>query len=68
MSMTRKIQRIKQKLIKKARRKGIWENFGKKEVRKLLDELSDIYGKDRQAFNEVMSFSEWCMNFDLSQL
>ena len=54
------INKMKTALIKKAKSKGIYENFGQKEVR----QLEDKYGYSP----EVASFDNWCMNFDLSQI
>jgi hypothetical protein len=54
------IERYKKQLITKAKSKGLYENFGQNEVRK----LEDKYGYT----NEVRSFDDWAMNFDLSQL
>jgi hypothetical protein len=54
------ISKMKSKLIEEAKRKGLYENFGQKEVRM----LEDKYGYT----DEVRYFDEWAMNFDLSQL
>jgi hypothetical protein len=54
------IQKIKNKLISKAKSKGIYENFGQNEVRM----LEDKYGNT----NEIREFDNWAMNFDLSDL
>jgi len=54
------IQKIKNKLISKAKSKGIYENFGQNEVRM----LEDKYGNT----NEVREFDRWAMNFDMSDL
>ena len=54
------IQKIKNRLISKAKSKGIYENFGQNEVRM----LEDKYGNT----NEVREFDNWAMNFDLSDL
>lgn len=54
------IQKMKKALIAKAKSKGIYENFGQKEVR----DLEDKYGYT----NSVREFDNWAMNFDLSQM
>jgi len=54
------IDKMKKSLIQKAKSKGIYENFGQKEVRK----LEDKYGYTPA----VQKFDEWAMNFDLSQM
>ena len=59
-SITSEIQKMKSNLISKAKKNGLYENFGQKEVRV----LEDKYGYT----SEVASFDNWVMNFDLSQL
>jgi len=54
------IDKMKKSLIVKAKSKGIYENFGQKEVR----QLEDKYGYTPA----VQKFNEWAMNFDLSQM
>ena len=54
------INKFKKQLIAKAKRKGIYENFGQSEVRK----LETKYGYT----NNVREFDNWAMNFDLSQM
>ena len=54
------IDKMKKSLIQKAKSKGIYENFGQKEVR----QLEDKYGYTPA----VQKFDEWAMNFDLSQM
>ena len=58
--MTSDINKFKKQLIAKAKRKGLYENFGQAEVRK----LEDKYGYS----NKVREFDNWAMNFDLSQI
>jgi hypothetical protein len=54
------VNKFKKQLIAKAKRKGLYENFGQAEVRK----LEDKYGYS----NNVREFDNWAMNFDLSQM
>jgi hypothetical protein len=54
------IQKMKKMLIAKAKSRGIYENFGQKEVRV----LEDKYGYT----NNVRDFDNWAMNFDLSKM
>jgi len=54
------IQKMKKMLIAKAKSRGIYENFGQKEVRV----LEDKYGYT----NNVKDFDNWAMNFDLSKM
>ena len=51
------IEKEKDKLIRKARKKGIWENFGQNEARKLTDK----YPREGMA---ILGFEYWAMNFD----
>ena len=64
--LNRDIERTKKKLINKARKNGLWENFGQKEVRKLMD----IYSEYANALirDIIQDFDNWCMNFDLNNL
>jgi hypothetical protein len=60
--MLRDIQLAKLRLVKQYQEKGICENFGDKEVRKLRDK----YGTDytfRRTTQPINDFAEWCMNF-----
>ena len=53
------IEKEKKALIAKAKKSGIYEDFGQTEVRK----LEDKYGYTQN----VKMFDDWCMNFDKSQ-
>lgn len=61
----------KRKLINKAKRAGLYENFGQDEVRAIEDKFIDIssytdeMNKNRNLLSE---FDNWAMNFDLSKL
>ena len=54
------IEHIKYKLVKKALKKGLWENFGQKEYRALQSK----YGMTP----EIQEFFNWCVNIDLWDL
>lgn len=60
LSIEKDIDKAKKTLISKAKSKGIYENFGQKEVR----QLEDKYGYN----NQIQAFDNWCMNFDMSQI
>jgi len=62
------INNLKKKLIEKAKEKGMYENFGQKEVRKLEDKYRDCEYREREAWDCIRKFDNWCMNFDLSDL
>lgn len=49
------IEKAKSLLIKRAKTKGIYENFGQREVIKLKDK----YGNTPQ----INAFFEWCINY-----
>jgi len=67
MKLSTDINNIKKRLIQKAQKKGLYENFGQTEVRKLKDKYNynDLrYGdqKQRQMAELIESFDKWCMN------
>lgn len=64
--MIKKISLSKSKLIKLAKRKGITENFGQKEVRQLEDLLNGnrFDPEYRQSLEAITQFDDWAMNFD----
>jgi len=73
MKVSTAIQKEKSKLINKAKKDGIHENFGQKEVRKLknkygFSELAYDSKEERQEALKIESFDNWCMNFDLSNI
>jgi len=57
------IKKEQTKLIKKAKTKGIWENFEQKEMRKLNDEYFS-YGYGTEPIRDMLSaFNDWAMNY-----
>jgi hypothetical protein len=62
------IAKKKQKLIRIYKQKGLYENFGQKEVRALEDKygqfMYDELKDGRSVINLIMSFNEWCMTFN----
>lgn len=62
------IEKTKQALIAKAKKKGIYENFGQAELRTMEENLMDQMYSDTQVKKLVQGFSDWIENFDLSQL
>ena len=68
--ITKDIAIARTRLIAKARRIGLWENFGQKEVRKLEDKYSSCRWDSNgcEIRDNIANFSQWCMNFDLSDL
>ena len=54
------IAKYKKQLIAKAKSKGLYENFGQKEIRVL---------EDKYGYNEkIKDFDNWASNFDLGQM
>lgn len=66
-NLRKMIERRKAKLIEKAKKDGLYEDFGQKEVRELEDKIEseELYGEKGKI---IRSFSDWCMNFDLSDI
>lgn len=65
------INNFKKTMIDKVKQKGICENFGQTEIRKLRDKYKyNPYGteKERQVARQIDNIDEWVMNFDLSQI
>lgn len=64
------IAKEKTKLKEKARKEGLHENFGQKEVRKLRDKHGATpYGDEeqRQMDLEIDQFEDWAMELDLDE-
>ena len=56
--------KFKRQLIKKANKKGLYENFGQKEVRQLTDLIgSNLYSGPQEIRNILFNFDNWCMNY-----
>ena len=55
------INKYRKNLILKAKKKGLYENFGQKEVRKLKDKY-DFF--DRSLGDLILDFDKWAMNVD----
>ena len=68
MKIETKIKHYKERLIRKAKRVGMWENFGQNEVRVLEDTYRDNQYSNDGIWDKIRDFSSWCMNFDLSKL
>ena len=71
--VSKAIENAKKKLKQKAKQKGIYENFGQKEVNDLKDRydyISLVYGspEERKIATLLDGFDEWCMNFDDSMI
>lgn len=67
------IENEKKKLKQKAKQKGIWENFGQKEVNNLKDKYNYtelVYGssEERKIASLLDNFDNWCMDFSDSDI
>lgn len=60
-NLQRDIEKAKQKLIKKAREKGLYENFGQKEIRELKDKHFDCLYTSQYLY--IKEFEDWCINY-----
>lgn len=62
------IERFKRKLVKKALRRGLYENFGQQELRTLEDKYSEHRYKSDGVFDAIDAFANWAMTFDVHSL
>jgi len=65
------IEKYKKSLFQKAKKKGLYENFGQKEVRKLEDKYkcnTDYSDKGRETWKKIREFDTWCMSLDDNDL
>lgn len=65
--LTTSINSEKKKLIEKAKKKGIYENFGQKEVSKLKDKFINIssYTDEMNKMRVLLSnFDDWCSSYN----
>jgi len=66
MNINKALTMEQNKLIQTAKKKGIYENFGQKEVRKLEEKFinSSDYSEEMNKNRRLMQmFEEWCMNY-----
>jgi len=67
MTAIQDIENTKKRLIARAAKRGIWENFGQKERRKLQDKYTPEMCKNddfHDVHRAIMEFELWCMNYD----
>jgi len=63
-AFAKKIENEKNKLIRKAKRSGLYENFGEKESRKLKDSIAHLdYYEEEEYRKLILVFDEWCQNY-----
>lgn len=63
MTIDKAIENCKQRLIRKAKRIGLWENFGQEEVRLLYETYSDHRYLHDGVWKKIGAFDNWCMNY-----
>ena len=73
MKLLTDINNIKKRLILKAQKIGLYENFGDKEIRKLKDKYNynDLrYGDQKERYKAFLieSFDKWCRNVNDNDL
>ena len=73
IKIRRAIEKTKQVLISMALIKGLYENFGQSEVRKIKDKFNYnnlVYGsfEEREQAQLIQDFNEWAYNFDDNDL
>ena len=64
----RDVRKLKTKLRNKAKKKGLYENFGEEEYRWLDNKYSDYRYTNRGVSEGLSDFSDWCGDFDLSYI
>lgn len=57
------IKTMKMRLIAKAKSRGIWENFGQTEVRKLRDTYFRYVYECKEIRDLLNNFDDWAMNY-----
>lgn len=70
-ALRNEITRTKKRLINRAKKYGIYENFGQDEVRRLEDKYIDISNYSKNEMTKRMlidQFDEWCSTFSYSDL
>ena len=55
-------------LIRRAKKSGLKENFGQKEVSDLEEKYRDYQYKNDGIWDAIISFDKWCQNLDLNEL
>ncbi len=67
------IRNARKKLIKKAMVSGLYENFGQREVRALLDKAGKTYQNEysseaKPEYQKIRDFERWASTFDQNAL
>jgi len=61
--LIKQIKDYKERLIRKAKRSGLWENFGQEEVGILENLYYEYKYKNDGIWNLIREFDNWCMNY-----
>ena len=56
------VDKAKKRLINRAKKRGLWENFGEKEDRKLQDKWNHQFWSEE--YSIIADFSNWRGNFN----
>lgn len=64
----KEIEKQKRKLVAKAKKSGLYENFGQQECNEIERKfnINSYDQKTRHCYYLIREFDNWCMNFDLS--
>ncbi len=58
----KRIEQYRRNLRARAKRRGLYENFGQNEVRKLYDEFGEVQ-TDPEIRRMMWEFDDWCGNY-----
>ena len=63
MDIDTKIRKYKKQIISKAKKTGVWENFGQTEVSVIEHFYEDHQYKNDGVWDKVRDFDNWCENY-----
>ena len=61
MNIEKAIKKAKTKLIREAKTKGLYENFGQREVREIRNMFS--LESDTKTIKKIKEFDNWCQTY-----
>ena len=64
LNISQEIEKTKRRLIMQTKKKGLCDNFGQKEVRKLQDKYAQHLYMNDGIYDVITKFEEWCMNYE----
>jgi len=67
------VANAKKRLVAKAKKSGLWENFGQDEANKIHLKFADVVdpygsGAERENYDKINEFRNWAMDFDQHDL